>query len=143
MFTTIARHTSAAAQMVALDGFADWRDDLRGRNRFRRVDYMVERPTQGDGPAGTISSKIGRAEHSNFTNWPKASLPCCQQVRKTLARICCVRAPLEVRLPPQVLRAMAISRIARSAKLLVASKPGQRRKVNRCGCSWHRCLANR
>jgi hypothetical protein len=38
---------------------------------------------------------------------------------------------LAVRLPPQVLRAMAISRIARSAKLLVACKPGQRRNVNR------------
>jgi hypothetical protein len=87
--------------------------------------------TQGDGSAGAISSKTGRAERSNFTNWSKALLPCCQQVRKMLARICCVRAPLAVRLPPQVLRAMAISRIARSAKLLVACKPGQRRNVNR------------
>ena len=90
-----------------------------------------------------ISSRIGRAERNNFTNWSKAFLPCCQQVRKTLARICCVRAPFSVRLPPQVLRAIAIRRIARSAKLLVACKPGQRRKVNKCGCSWRRCLANR
>ena len=69
---------------------------------------VVGSPTQGEGPAGTISSKSGRAERSNFTNWSKAFLPCCQQVRKTLAKICCVRAPFAVRFPPQVLRAMAI-----------------------------------
>src|ERR1019366_9032342 len=38
------------------------------------------------------------------------------------ANISCVRAPLAVRLPPQFLRAIAISRMARSARLLVASK---------------------
>src|ERR1017187_1209725 len=101
------------------------------------------RSAQGDGSGGTIASKMGGAERSNFTNWPKASLPCCQQVRKTLAKICCVRAPVAVRLPPQVLRAIAMSRIARSAKLLVACNPGQRKKVNRCGCSWRKWLASR
>jgi hypothetical protein len=60
-------------------------------------------------------------------------LPCCQQVRKTLARIGCVRALLAVRLPPQVLRAMAIKRIARSAKFFVACRPGQRRKCEQMG----------
>ena len=34
---------------------------------------------------------------------------------------------LAVRLPPQFLRAIAISRMARSARLLVACKPGRRR----------------
>ena len=92
---------------------------------------VVGSPTQGEGPAGTISSKIGRAERSNFTNWSKAFLPCCQQLRKTLAKICCVRAPFAVRFPPQVLRAMAIGRMARSPELLVAGSPGQRRNVNR------------
>ncbi len=29
---------------------------------------MVVRASQGDGPAGTISSKIGQAERNNFTN---------------------------------------------------------------------------
>lgn len=43
--------------------------------------------TQGGNAAGTISSKTGRGERSRWTNWVKASLPCCQQVRKTLARI--------------------------------------------------------
>src|ERR1017187_6586440 len=43
------------------------------------------------------------------------------------ANISCVRAPLAVRLPPQFLRAIAISRMARSARLLVACKPGRRR----------------
>jgi len=36
----------------------------------------------------------------------KASRPCWQQVRSTLARTSCVRAPFQVRLPPQTLRAI-------------------------------------
>src|SRR5882762_5692651 len=140
MFTTRQGTRRRQRRWLRLTDLKRW-DDIQGRKGLECG--LVNRTTQGDGPAGMISSKIGRAEQSNFTNWPKASLPCCQQVRKTLARICCVRAPLAVRLPPQVLRAIAINRIARSAKLLVASKPGQRRNVNRCGCSWQRCLASR
>ena len=38
------------------------------------------------------------------TSRVKAPLPCCQQVRRTLTRTCCVRAPSQVRFPPQTLR---------------------------------------
>src|ERR1039458_846856 len=131
MFTTGKAHFGVGAG-IPLDWF--WRARMvaaveRGGSR------TGGRSAQGDGSVGTIASKMGGAERSNFTNWPKASLPCCQQVRKTLAKICCVRAPVAVRLPPQVLRAIAMSRIARSAKLLVACNPGQRKKVNRGGCA--------
>src|ERR1039457_5321534 len=139
MFTTGKAHFGVGAG-IPLDWF--WRARMvaaveRGGSR------TGGRSAQGDGSVGTIASKMGGAERSNFTNWPKASLPCCQQVRKTLAKICCVRAPVAVRLPPQVLRAIAMSRIARSAKLLVACNPGQPKKVNRCGCSWRKWLASR
>src|ERR1022692_3524778 len=42
---------------------------------------------------------LEKTESTNFTNWPKASLPCCQQVRKARARSGCVWAPVAVRLP--------------------------------------------
>src|ERR1039457_5012417 len=139
MFTTGKAHFSVGAG-IPLDWF--WRARMvaaveRGGRR------TGGRSAQGDGSVGTMASKMGGAERSNFTNWPKASLPCCQQVRKTLAKICCVRAAVAVRLPPQALRAIAMSRIARSAKLLVACNPGQRKKVNRCGCSCRKWLASR
>jgi len=69
-----------------------------------------------------------RGARNSLTPRVKASLPCCQQVRSTLARIWCVRAPAQVRLPPHTLRAITIPRMARSAVLLVASKPKQCRK---------------
>src|ERR1039457_5907551 len=119
MFTTGKAHFGVGAG-IPLDWF--WRARMvaaveRGGRR------TGGRAAQGDGSVGTIASKMGGAERSNFTNWPKASLPCCQQVRKTLAKICCVRALVAVRLPPQILRAIAMSRFARSANLLVACDP--------------------
>jgi len=42
-------------------------------------------------------------------------------VRNTLTRICCVRAPSQVRFPAPHLAAITMPRIARSAVLLVAS----------------------
>src|SRR5450631_1193852 len=86
---------------------------------------MRRKVSYGDREAGTRSSTIGCGECSRATNCWKASSPCCQQVRKTLARICWVRAPFQVRLPPQVLRATTSRRIAASMKLLVAGSPGQ------------------
>ena|SRR5437773_8834202 len=42
---------------------------------------------QGEGVGGIIPSNMGPGERSKFTNSAKACLPCCQQVRRTLARI--------------------------------------------------------
>ena len=70
----------------------------------------------------------GSRERSSWTMPSKESFCCCQKVRSTLMRICCVSAPLRVRLPPQVWRATTAGRMARSTTLLVASKPGQWRK---------------
>src|SRR5450631_1777782 len=92
---------------------------------------MRRKVSYGDREAGTRSRTIGCGECSSVTNCWKASLPCCQQVRKTLVKICWVRAPFQVRLPPQVLRATTIRRIAASMKLLVAGIPGQCRNVNK------------
>ena len=79
---------------------------------------------------GTMSRITARGARNSPTQRVKASLPCCQQVRSTLTRICCVRAPSQVRFPPHTLRAITMPRMARSAALLVASNPGQCRKVN-------------
>ena len=73
---------------------------------------------------GTMSRTGGPGERSNDTRREKASLPCCQQVRSTLTRTCCVCAPAQVRFPPHTLRAITIHRMARSAAWFVASKPG-------------------
>src|ERR1039457_3052341 len=59
-----------------------------------------------------------RGARNSLTHRVKASLPCCQQVRSTLTRICCVRAPSQVRFPPHTLRAITMPRIARSDALL-------------------------
>ena len=49
--------------------------------------WVVGESTQGEGVGAMISSKMGRAERSRCTNSAKACLPCCQQVRRTLANI--------------------------------------------------------
>ena len=92
---------------------------------------------------GTMSRITVRGARNSPTQRVKASLPCCQQVRSTLVRICCVRAPSQVRFPPHTLRAITMPRIARSAALLVASSPGQYRKVNSQGRSCSRWRASR
>ena len=46
--------------------------------------WVVGESTQGEGVGAMISSKMGR---SRCTNSAKACLPCCQQVRRTLANI--------------------------------------------------------
>jgi hypothetical protein len=71
---------------------------------------------------GTISSNWAAGERSSPTSTAKASWPCCPQVRSTLARIPWVRAPCQVRLPPQTFRAITTPRKARSPALLVASR---------------------
>src|ERR1700680_1866287 len=47
-----------------------------------------------------------------------------------LTRTLCMRAPRVVRFPPQTLRVTTMGRMACSARQLVASRPGQFRKVN-------------
>ena len=48
---------------------------------------------------GTRSRLPACSARNDDTTHVKASLPCCQQVRSTLTRICCVRAPSQVPLP--------------------------------------------
>src|SRR6266849_1096313 len=61
---------------------------------------------------------------SNSTTTSKGFLPCCLAVWNRLVSTAWARAPFGVRLPPQFLRAPIRARMARSAALLVASKPG-------------------
>src|ERR1700730_8910177 len=51
--------------------------------------------------------------------------PCCLAVWRMLVSTAWARAPFWVRFPPQFLRAPIRARMARSAALLVASRPGQ------------------
>src|SRR5262245_59548220 len=69
--------------------------------------------------------------------------PCCQQVRHTDISTACAHAPTQVRLPPHTFRRRTPKRIASSARQLVASSPGWRRKVNRSSRWFHRCWAKR
>ena len=64
-------------------------------------------------------------------------------VRTTLARTCWVSAPWRVRLPPHTLRMTTASRMACSARQLVASSEGSHKKRNTAGNSVARCAAKR
>ena len=63
-----------------------------------------------------------------------------QHTDQDLLRVC---APFQVRFPPHTLWAITMQRMARSAALLVASKPKQCRNVNSQSCSCSRWRASR
>ena len=66
-----------------------------------------------------------------------------QAVRMTEASVCCVAAPRHERLPPHTLRVTTAGRMACSARQLVASMAGLRRKLNSAVHSLVRCAAKR
>src|SRR5262249_53770422 len=99
------------------------RASAKGEGFRHAVENGAAQPGYPLGP-GTMSRIMARGARNSRTQRVKASLPCCQHVRSTLARISCVCAPSQVRFPPHTLRAITMLRIARSAALLVASSPG-------------------
>ena len=68
--------------------------------RKRSGIQACDREGRGQSAPGTMSRIKARGARSSLTQRVKASLPCCQQVRSTLTRICWVRAPSQVRFPP-------------------------------------------
>src|SRR6516162_993753 len=78
-------------------------------------------------PVGGTSARIlllsGVTNNSISTS--REFFPCCWALPRMLLSTAWARAPFAVRFPPQFLRATTSGRRARSAPLLVASKPGQ------------------
>src|SRR5262249_30810653 len=100
------------------------------------------RKRPGAGVHGGKANAAGRPRKS-WLRKSRAERPCCQHVRHTDIRTDWVRAPGQVRLPPQTLRRMTPKRMASSARQLVASRPGTRRKVKSWSRWFHRCRARR
>jgi hypothetical protein len=116
----IERYVASGATVRKRFAVPERLPDVVARQRFR------EGLASGGGLAvGTISSSVTPGNRSSLTSEAKASFPCCEQVRSTLIKISCVRAPFQVRLPPQTFPATTAGRRARSPTLLVASSPGQ------------------
>ena len=97
----------------------------------------------GGGGSPSTSGTTGAGARNISANSPGTSRPRWRAVRTTLDSTCWVSAPRRVRLPPHTLRMTTAGRIACSARQLVASIDGSRRKRNTAGNSLAKCLAKR
>ena len=87
--------------------------------------------------------QVGEGDRSSPTITACGLHWCWQAVRMTEASVCCVAAPRQERLPPHTLRVTTAGRMAWSARQLVASMAGLRRKLNSAVHSLVRCAAKR
>ena len=110
--------------------------------RFKAIVPMSPAYAGGGGSPST-SGTTGAGARNISANSPGTSRPRWRAVRTTLDSTCWVSAPRRVRLPPHTLRMTTAGRIACSARQLVASIDGSRRKRNTAGNSLAKCLAKR
>ena len=108
--------------------------------RFKAIVPMSPAYAGGGGSPST-SGTTGAGARNISANSPGTSRPRWRAVRTTLDSTCWVSAPRRVRLPPHTLRMTTAGRIACSARQLVASIDGSRRKRNTAGNSLAKCLA--
>src|SRR6266508_5046932 len=109
--------------------------------------WSLGAPSHPHGPRAVVgiarSARTGPGARSSPVSSPTGSRSWTVAVAMTLASTCQVPAPVQVRLPPHVLRVTTAGRIACSARQFVACTPSCNRKVNRAWRSVARWRSSR
>ena len=98
--------------------------------RASKRSFQCRPPTRAVAEVRALQGRRGRGHATSQRTATGTSRPRWRAVRTTLDSTCWVSAPRRVRLPPHTLRMTTAGRIACSARQLVASIDGSRRKRN-------------